>query len=105
MRSAVVVHQCQRVDADVGVGRLERGDDVAEEPGHVGVVLVQRQPGHAGLPAALESSLGVAGSVAVSHWVRKVVLPKPAGAATRTSLGIEPRPAASRSVSRGLGTS
>lgn len=60
----------------------DRGDEVGEEVGQVVVGGVEGEPG-----GACPSGPSRPAASSVSHWASSVVLPKPAGAATRTSRG------------------
>ena len=94
-RGGAGLQQGERVDPGFGFDGLDRRHEVGQEQPEVGVARVERQPGHPALRA-----LGAA-----SHCASSVVLPNPAGAATRTSRGASPPSARSRSVRRARCTS
>ena len=78
----------ERVVADPGRGRLERGDDVRPEHRRIVVALVERQP---------RRGASIAGGGRASHSASSVVFPNPAGADTSVSAASTPGSAA-RSV-------
>ena len=77
-RAGAGLEQGERVDPRVGFNRLDRGHEVRQERPQVGVASIQRQPGH---PRPTDAS----------HCASSVVLPNPAGAATRIRRGLRRR--------------